>query len=870
MAQVQTPREFKFVGGPSRKRRRNGTAPAAASSHAASTSSPSSTSSSKQAKRSRGPSAAGPVRSPRAAPQDAPAVHRPLPSSPLPLFDVDLLSGSPRSVFARMPMAGDGGEGVHPDITNTIAATLAGLASSGHTAHGLRQTQTSPLPHHSSSPASTDSSCASIHNSAPTNAEPIGSAGNRNNLHTTNNSSNNNNNIRYGNNTPTPGLDGMLDWPAEEFMNPFFPAVTLDAAMFGGNNVNNANNDNNAATAMQSTPAMMLPLPSPSPPQMSSLPALAPPPRTANTLADDVEELPSHLDTLSAIQLPSPLSAFCFDASASNGKQVQVHQQHQQHQQHNQNMTIPADALLMATSPRMYAQPSALYDTISRIFFQYDQEFCILPLTCDFAANPFRYNMQAMQQSSLLRHCILALSYRHVDHDTGACTTEATSYKRRATQMLQDRIHIEATGESPPDASLLDASIILMTLDCATSALGPWQSHLRRAKRLIQSARPNSTAAGAKSASSPTPSNASSASSPSSASSTSSNAPPRHSSQRLAQLGLLVWFDVTLALTSRKGCIFSERTIMSIFDPPEPTPGQEKGPASAAGAASSSALDFYAISGCPRELFECMIRLAAYAREMQIASTLSCVRFDMGPVLRLERRIAQWRSPAFDDPAGHHLRESNGGMGRQVHNPGFGGSADDAESAAAEHLWRTRNIAVEGQDDGGSVLDYRLDLYHCAEAWRYALLIYIERVFKWQDRKAAQRRADEAGDDAADGNATRKPAPTADNGDLLQFLARRTLNHVTSCRRTTFVQKQLMLPVFLAGAELRDAGLRNDARDYCAWWGTKTRYNMFITARALLEDVWRRRVAAGEDVDVWWGELFDQKGQRADKEYLLG
>lgn len=302
---------------------------------------------------------------------------------------------------------------------------------------------------------------------------------------------------------------------------------------------------------------------------------------------------------------------------------------------------------------------------------------------------------------------------------------------------------------------------------------------------------------------------------------------------------------------------------MSIFDPPEPTAGQDE---PTGGGDSSAALDFYAISGCPRDLFECMVRLAAYAREMQIASTLSCVRFDMGPVLRIERRIAQWQSPAFDDPASQHLRRAD--------SSDHSSTADAAESAAAEHLWRTRNIAVEGQDDGGSVLDYRLDLYHCAEAWRYALLIYIERVFKWQDRKAARRRADEAGEDeegGADGAKKGDSAGSADdNTALLQFLARRTLNHITSCRRTTFVQKQLMLPVFLAGAEIRDAGLRNDARDYCVWWGTKTRYNMFITARALLEEVWRRRASAGEDVDVWWGDVFDQKGKRGEKEYLLG
>lgn len=361
MAQVQTPREFKFVGGPSRKRRRNGTAPIAASTDT--TTAPSSTSSSKQAKRSCVPATG--VRSPpstsSATSESAAAIHRPLPSSPLPLYDVDMLSASPRSVFSRMPIGGDDGEGIHPDITNTIAATLAGLASSGDSGHAHGHGLTTSLPHHSSSPESTGSSCESTHN--PISTVPIGSAGNNSHSHSHSN--------RYGNNTPTPGLEGILDWPTEEFMNPFFPAVSLDAAMFGGGSANNAAASGMMdAGAVQSTPTMMLPLPSPSPPQMSSLPSLGPPSHPATTLADDVEELPSHLDTLSAIQLPSPLSAFCFDTGANsnnlntnNDKQAQT--QEQQHM-----MTIPADALLMATSPRMYAQPSILYDTISRIFFQ--------------------------------------------------------------------------------------------------------------------------------------------------------------------------------------------------------------------------------------------------------------------------------------------------------------------------------------------------------------------------------------------------------------------------------------------------------------------------------------------------------------------
>ncbi|KAM5343331.1 hypothetical protein ACJ41O_014297 [Fusarium nematophilum] len=364
--------------------------------------------------------------------------------------------------------------------------------------------------------------------------------------------------------------------------------------------------------------------------------------------------------------------------------------------------------------------------TITQLLTRYDQEFCVMPLTHDFDANPFRFDAETGRGSQLLLHCILALSYKHINRDTGSCADEAKVHKKKALQMLRD---MESTSQaSPLEATFLDAVLILMTLDCATSAHGPW-----------------------------------------------------------------VWWDVTLALTSRQGCVLSESTIISLFNHD---------------AANNET--FYSVSGCPEALFRHMIRLGSYAREFELVSSMTCVKFDMGPVLEVEKEIREWKDPDYGDLHDQYVFES-----------GF----------------------TQGCDTGDMV-HYKEDLHHCAEAWRYGLLIYIARVFKWQRDQ---------------------PAPP-----ILGFLARKTLNHVSSCRHTSMLQKQLLLPVFLAGCETTDEHLRQVARVYCSWWNERTRYDMFLTANALLEENW-----SNDSPTAWWGSIIDQKsrsnvGTGDARQYLFG
>lgn len=212
-----------------------------------------------------------------------------------------------------------------------------------------------------------------------------------------------------------------------------------------------------------------------------------------------------------------------------------------------------------------------------------------------------------------------------------------------------------------------------------------------------------------------------------------------------------------------------------------------------------------------------MIRLGSFAREFELAATMTCVQFNMAPVLAVEQTIRKWSDPQYDVSIAQYTRDDS-------LDPGQGSGTERLELADLMH--------------------YKEDLHHCAEAWRYALLLYIERVFKWQREQP--------------------------KSPILSLLARRVLNHMSSCRRTSMVQKQLLLPVFLAGCEADDENLREEARLYCSWWGEKTRYDMFLTAIGLLEEVW-----ANDDPLAWWGSIMDRKSAAnangsSPRQYLFG
>lgn len=256
-------------------------------------------------------------------------------------------------------------------------------------------------------------------------------------------------------------------------------------------------------------------------------------------------------------------------------------------------------------------------------------------------------------------------------------------------------------------------------------------------------------------------------------------------------------WDATLALISRQGTFldrsYLEHLILS--------QGQDE-------------WTFYDLTGCPGDLFVHLTHLAELAEQREIAARMTWLQFDLSPVTKIEREIQNWRSPLFMD--------------------GYSPSLDSLVESPSD---------ADSEADSEEQFHSRQDRYHCAEAWRHALLIYIERVFRW-DR--------------------RSPRPT-----VLKWLVRKTLDHVRCCRRTSQTQKQLLLPVFLAGSETGDEEMRRFTREYCQWWANRSRYNMFNSAALLLDEIWKR-----VDPDAWWGSVVGEKyhggGSEAAFQILLG
>ncbi|KAJ9606635.1 hypothetical protein H2200_008643 [Cladophialophora chaetospira] len=122
--------------------------------------------------------------------------------------------------------------------------------------------------------------------------------------------------------------------------------------------------------------------------------------------------------------------------------------------------------------------------------------------------------------------------------------------------------------------------------------------------------------------------------------------------------------------------------------------------------------------------------------------------------------------------------------------------------------------------------DAKRDCFHCIEAWRHAILLYTCRVFTpWQDSAGIR---------------------------MISYLARVTLDHVRCISRRSFIQKQVLLPVFLAGSEVGDEQDRAWIREYCKHWSAAARFYMFESTRFLLEDIWQDWDVSTRD-SYWWG-----------------
>lgn len=229
---------------------------------------------------------------------------------------------------------------------------------------------------------------------------------------------------------------------------------------------------------------------------------------------------------------------------------------------------------------------------------------------------------------------------------------------------------------------------------------------------------------------------------------------------------------------------------------------------------------FYDLTGCPGGLIIHLLELADLAKQKEISATSKWLTLDMTPVFQVEAAVKSWQNP--------FARKSEDDA------PRTGDSGPAMRDSANEEIQSEESI------------NSQQDQYHVVEAWRFAILVYVQRVFTWA-----------RGD--------RPPV-------LLHVYARRVLDHVRCCRRTSQTQKQALLPIFLAGSETKDGELREFASGYCKWWTTRSRYNMFNTAATVLEEIWDAN--NNGRTCAWWGSIIDQSsglsGGKLESQYLFG
>lgn len=126
----------------------------------------------------------------------------------------------------------------------------------------------------------------------------------------------------------------------------------------------------------------------------------------------------------------------------------------------------------------------------------------------------------------------------------------------------------------------------------------------------------------------------------------------------------------------------------------------------------------------------------------------------------------------------------------------------------------------------------RLDRFYCIEAWRHAILLYALRVFI--------------------------PRQSTFQIRQIQHLARRVLDNIRCIPQAEVIQKQLLLPVFLAGSEFEGETERCFVRQYCKHWSEKSRVAHFHSVAELLDDIWKDWNASDRGT-YWWGQKIGVK-----------
>ncbi|KIW00467.1 uncharacterized protein PV09_07991 [Verruconis gallopava] len=241
-----------------------------------------------------------------------------------------------------------------------------------------------------------------------------------------------------------------------------------------------------------------------------------------------------------------------------------------------------------------------------------------------------------------------------------------------------------------------------------------------------------------------------------------------------AQVAMLVWWDVTIAFISRRQPRLPQTYLQAVKSCKE-----------------SNSWSFFTLNGCPIEFVSSMARLAKLASIYEKTLQMEWTTFNDFPVFAEMCQIQ-----AFVNP---------------------------------EHVFLD-DLDAHTLDDN---VDLKRNRYHCIEAWRNAILLYVYQVFL--------------------------PRKDQDNVRKRAYLARSVLDNVRCIPRSDMIQKQVLLPVFLAGAEVKTDADREFSKQYCTYWSAASRFYHFGSASELLEEIWDE-MDKSADEQYWWGVKVSSHG----------
>ncbi|KAK7226584.1 hypothetical protein V2G26_014587 [Clonostachys chloroleuca] len=371
---------------------------------------------------------------------------------------------------------------------------------------------------------------------------------------------------------------------------------------------------------------------------------------------------------------------------------------------------------------------NTLLERFRPILTRYNAEFCTIPLTLRLRINPFRYRDDLDPEPKFLMHAVMALAGHHLH------SPSALSHRHASLHLL--RQSLSAYNDAETMYSVLDAIIILFSLDETQSMLGNWSTHLKGAYDLLEAC------GGIKGIA--------------------------LSSRVEAQIGILTWWDAITSLLSREDCVFP----YMYFEAVEANQPKRE-------------WDFFGLCGCPTSLAKIVMRVARLGAQMRNKSSPPYSEHCEAAIADVEKSLEDW-----------------------FHTPAVNGSWDE------EGVHRD------------------LDAMHCSEAWRNGILLYIFRVFRWNPGDSVPLH--------------------------VLYRARTVVDHVVSCRDGDMISRQALLPLFLAGCELRDGSKRKKIVNLCKDWDERTRYHMFRATIPLLEEVWAAQAERGFN-NVWWGQVVDRR-----------